>query len=182
MLSYVFFKNLFFQKNDFFCLRTQLAQINEKHGQEALRAEQLKTLNNDSKINLEHLISENAALSETIERLEYENRRLTENFNLEKNDLKDKSEADLLHKPTHVTALAFHFNLPSLGSTTSTSTENIKISPEITASVEILLGRKGDMFPITLTLKINKMISCAFTATVTFYNKKQGTPVFTSKT
>ena len=97
----LFFKNLFFQKNDVFCLQTQLAQIHEKYGQEALRAEQLETLNNDSKINLEHLISENAALSETIERLEYENRRLTEKFNLERNDLKDKSKSELLHKPAH---------------------------------------------------------------------------------
>ena len=72
-------------------MQSQLAQLHEKHGQEALRAEQLETLNNDSKINLEHLISGNAALSETIERLEYENKRLSENFNLEKNDLKDKS-------------------------------------------------------------------------------------------
>ena len=177
----LFLINLFFQKNDVFCLQSQLAHLHEKHGEEALRAEQLETLNNDSKMNLEHIISENAALSETIERLEYENRRLTEKFNLQKNDLKDKSESELLHKPAHVRALAFHFNLPSLGCSTSKSAENIKIFPDFTAYIEVLVGRKGDKFPISLTLKINKMVTCS-TTTVTFYNKMQGTPVFTYKT
>ena len=172
-------------------MQSQLAKLHEKYGQEALKSEQLETLNKDSKINLENLISKNAALTETIEKLEYENRRLSENFNLEKNDLKDKSEPESLNKPPYVSLLGFHFNLPMNGTTTTRSTEKIKILPDIFGDVEITVGRETrdmcpisfcDMCTISLTLKINKMISCSFAATVTFYKKKQAAPHLTCET
>ena len=163
-------------------MQSQLAKLHEKYGQEALKSEQLETLNKDSKINLENLISKNAALTEKIEKVEYENRRLSENFNLEKNDLKYKSEPESPHKSAYLTLLGFHFNLPTKGTTTTRSTEKIKVLPEIFGDVEVLVGREGDMFPISLTLKTDKMISCSFAATVTFYKKKQATPALTCET
>ena len=181
----------FFQKNDVFCLQSQLAHLHEKHGQDALKAEQLETLNKDSQINLENLISENAALTETIEKLEYENRRLTENFDLENNNLKEKSESVSLSKPASVALLGFHFNLPMKETTTTRSTGFIKVLPGIFGVVEVTVGREirdmcptslSDICPISLTLKINKMISCSFAATVTFYNKKLAAPLLTCET
>ena len=161
-------------------MQSQLAKLHEKYGQEALKAEQLATLNKDSKINLENLISENAALTETIEKLEYENRRLSENLSVEKNNLKDESKSELTNKPAYVTTLGFHCTLPAKGCTRST--ENIKISPDIFCDVEILVGREGEMCPISLTLKIDKMISCSFAATLTLYKKKQSIPILTCET
>ena len=181
----------FFKKNDVFCLQSQLAQLHEKYGQEALKAEQLETLNKDSKINLEHLISENAALTETIEKLENENRRLSENLNLEKNHLKDKSVPESLNKPAYVSLLGFHFNIPMNGTTTTRTTEKIKVLPDIFGDIEISVGREveitfcreiRDTCTISLTLKIDKMISCSFAATVTFCKKKQAAPLLTCQT
>ena len=166
-------------------MQSQLAKLHEKYGQEALKAEQLETLNKDSKINLENLISNNAALTETIEKLEYENRRLTENFNLEKNNLTDKSEPELLNKPAYVSLLGFQFNLPLEGTTITRSTENIKLLPDLFGDVEVMVGRENETYPIcpiSLTLKIDKMISCSFVATVTFYKKKQAAPLLACQT
>ena len=164
-------------------MQSQLAKLNEKHGQETLKAEQLENLNKDSQINLENLISENAALTETIEKLEYENRRLTENFDLENNNLKEKSKSVSLSKPASVALLGFHFKLPMKGTTTTRSTGFIKVLPGIFGVVEVTVGREiRDICPISLTLKINKMISCSFAATVTFYNKKLAAPLLTCET
>ena len=163
-------------------MQSQLARLHEKYGQEALKAEQLETLNKDSKINLENLISENAALNKTIEKLEYENRRLNENFSVEKNNLKDISKSEITNKPAYVTTLGFHCTLPAKGCTATRSSENIKVLPEISGNFELMVGRETDMCPISLTLKSDKMISCKFAATITFYKNKQATPVLTCET
>ena len=180
MLHYVKVFRKLFQKNDVFCLQTQLAQLQEKCGQEALRAEQWQTLSNDSKIKLDNLKSQNSAQAETISKLQEENKRLTKILNESKTTaLVDKK---IMSDSGYIAALGFLFSLPAKGKEATRNSENIKISSEVSGNVTVLLNHEENNYPISLTFETKIMVSCHFSITITILGKKQATPILTCET
>ena len=165
-------------------MQTQLAQLNEKYGQEVLKSEQLETLNNENQ-------KMNDSLKSEVETLTKKNAELEENYTVQLNEniqlystIRELKRSDLarIESLPNLTAIrngqlvqskeiGFFIQCPTHSGETTAKCEDRTLLPKISGSFELILkwDKNRDGNPsVSINPEVTSMISCNLSVAV-FY-------------